>query len=167
MQYTTHALVATANKTHVHCNERHVCRGIVEKTGQHTRHPEKVPRSIQVKSRGTCVENLQDGSHRDENTEEQRGHLDHWMKMKMVGTVDCPWCRVPRQHGHCDHEALLNTSGPTKVSAEYGRPHDAQQIKTIDSTLDAKGMSRLHNFSQRPMGFYFFSCKDPLVINIE
>src|SRR5207302_11497113 len=102
-----------------------------------------------------------------ENTQKQRSQFNNWMKMKMVGAVDCPWCRVPGQHGHCDHEALLNSSGPTEVSAEDGRAHDAQQIKTIDCTFDAKGMSRLHNFRKSPMGFDLFSRKDRLVINIE
>src|SRR5260370_27573310 len=120
-----------------------------------------------MKCRCASVENLQCGDHCDEYTQKQCRNFEDRRKMKMVRTVDCTRRRIPGEQGHCDHDAFLNSTRPTEISAECDRPDEAQQVKTIDSAFEANWVAGLYDFGEGTMGFYFFLSKDKLIIDIE
>src|SRR5215470_15035553 len=95
-----------------------------------------MPRRIQVKRDCARVKNLQCRNHCYEYSKEQRRDFDDWRKVKMIGTVDGALSRIPGQCGHCQHNGLLNSSGPTELSAKNGRPHYAKQVQEVAFTLD-------------------------------
>src|SRR5262249_6358059 len=87
--------------------------------------------------------------------------------MKLIGAMDCAWCRIPRQAGHREHDDFLYSSRPTEVPAEHGRAHNTEQINKIPLPLDLKRMTSLHDLGQGTMSFYLLFCENELIINVK
>src|SRR5205809_7982428 len=125
------------------------------------------PKIFQIQRHCSGVQNLQSRNHRNENAQKKRGNLRDRMEVEMVRMVNRTRGRVPREHGHREHDAFLNPPRPTKVSTQNRCAHDSHQIKNIDATLNMNSPERLDVFGKRARRFDVLLHKNVLIENVE
>src|SRR5215475_14004433 len=126
-----------------------------------------MPRRTQIERYGTSIEEFQGRYHRHKYPEEQGGDFDNRRKMEMVFAMDRSRRRIPRKSGHRDHDRLLNSSRPAKMSAENGRGYDSEQVKKIALALNLKRVPGLYDLGHHTMGFDLLFRENELIVNIE
>src|SRR5262245_21020221 len=89
------------------------------------------------------------------------------MEVKVVRFVNFSRRREPGQQSHRNHDGLLDSSGPSEVSAEHRGKHDADQKNEVLPAFDMQTPAGLHIFNERMMRLDFLFVENILVENVE
>src|SRR5262249_34530509 len=87
--------------------------------------------------------------------------------MKVIGLMHSLWSCEPGKKGHCDHDALLNSSWPYEVTTQHCGSHHSKQVQKINRSLYVKPASRLHLLSKWAGRFHVFFEKHVLFNEVE
>src|SRR5262245_15526469 len=87
--------------------------------------------------------------------------------MKVIGLMHRLWSCEPGKQGHCDHDALLNSSWPFEVPTQHCGCDHSKEVQKISRSLNVKAASRLHLLSKWARRLHVFFEKHVLLQEIE
>src|SRR5215471_21612483 len=89
------------------------------------------------------------------------------MKVKMIGFVYARRSCEPGEEGHCEHDALLKSFWPAKVSTEDCCANDASEINKITTALNVESPPGLHLIDERSRSLNVFFEEHVLFEEVE